>query len=84
MSNALNVPEHDAEAAEPLLSSTVSATGDSQAKNLAAKRALWLIGICSLFMFVGPVLIMTNSYLMIQARFPYPMLLCAVSSDVGD
>ena len=69
---------------EPLLSDSDdgSASGNSSGGEAKALRRpflkfLRILAISGAFMFVGPMLIMTNSYLL-TARFPYPMLLCAI------
>jgi hypothetical protein len=46
-------------------------------RHLNLMRILRKVAIGSAFMFTGPMLIVVNSYLL-NARFPYPMLLCAV------
>jgi len=50
-----------------------------QFSNSTALRALQMIRIvalCGFFLFMGPMLIVTNSYILRVAHFPYPMLLC--------
>lgn len=42
-------------------------------------RIVRLVALAGSFMFVGPMLILTNAYLLKTAHFPYPMALCAIA-----
>jgi hypothetical protein len=63
-------------AAEPLLAGEVP---KEAAWAVRALRMLRLVALAGSFMFVGPMLILTNAYLLKTAHFPYPMTLCAIA-----
>ena len=72
---AVGTAESDEESAAPLLSKLDPKEDAWAARALHTLRIVALAGI---FMLVGPMLIMTNAYLLKSADFPYPMTLCAI------
>ena len=38
------------------------------------------IGLCSVYMFAGPVLILLNKFILSNLHFPYPMFLSALGA----
>jgi len=65
---------------EPLIGSDVSKVPLNEAAwAVRSLRFVRLVALAGSFMFVGPMLILTNAYLLKTAHFPYPMALCAIA-----
>ena len=68
---------------EPLLGSdTPKLSSNEAAWAVRSLRIVRLVALAGSFMFVGPMLILTNVYLLKTAHFPYPMALCAIAGEL--